>query len=293
MVATEVGSSEQPTTEVDEPGWEVDPADEPGAAVVATVGRQLKLHREAAGLRAAEFGSAIGYGEDLVYKVESGRRIPRPEYLDRADQVLKAGGLIAAMKKDVEEVRYPKKVRELAKLEARAVELLSYGNHNLHGLLQTEEHARALLGTRRPSLTPDVLERALDARMARQAIFNRTPPPDLSFVLEEVTLRRPIGGRMVQRRQLERLLEVGRLSSVDIQIMPTARWEHPGTGGRIQILKFGDGSAVGRADEEFGGRPVSRPQQVRVLELPYGIIRAQALAPRESMAFIEQVLGEA
>ncbi|WP_267242886.1 helix-turn-helix domain-containing protein [Streptomyces sp. PR69] len=292
MVATEVSSSEQPTTEVDEPGWEVDPADESGAAVVATVGRQLKLHREAAGLRAAEFGSAIGYGEDLVYKVESGRRIPRPEYLDKADQVLKAGGLIAAMKKDVEEVRYPKKIRELAKLEARAVELLSYGNHNLHGLLQTEEHARALLGTQRPAYSLDELDRMLGARMARQAIFNRTPAPDLSFVLEEVTLRRPIGGRMVQRRQLEHLLEVGRLSNVDIQIMPTDCWEHPGTGGRIQILKFGDGSAAGRADAGFGGLPVSSPKQIRVLELRYGIIRAQALTPRESLALIEEVLGE-
>ncbi|NEE49110.1 transcriptional regulator, partial [Streptomyces sp. SID8455] len=27
---------------VDEPGWEVDPDDESGAAVVATVGRQIK-----------------------------------------------------------------------------------------------------------------------------------------------------------------------------------------------------------------------------------------------------------
>ncbi|WP_420895339.1 hypothetical protein [Streptomyces tendae] len=30
-------------TKADEPGWEVDPDDEWGVAVVATVGRQLKL----------------------------------------------------------------------------------------------------------------------------------------------------------------------------------------------------------------------------------------------------------
>ncbi|KUH39292.1 helix-turn-helix domain-containing protein [Streptomyces kanasensis] len=291
-MTAEVSGAERLKGDADEPGWEVDPDDESGAAVVATVGRQLKLRREAAGLRAAELGDLIGYGEDLVYKVEAGKRIPRPEYLDKVDRVLKASGLIAAMKKDVEEVRYPKKVRDLAKLEARAVELLSYGDHNLHGLLQTEEYARALLGTRRPTLTCDELERALAARMARQGIFSRTPPPDMSFVLEEVTLRRPIGGTIVQHRQLEQLLELGRLPNVDIQVMPTDRWDHPGTGGRIQVLKFDDGAAVGRADEEFGGRPVSTPKHVRVLELRYGIIRAQALTPRESLALIEEVLGE-
>lgn len=53
-------------SEADEPGWEVDPDDEWGVAVITTVGRQLKLRREAAGMRVAEFGAAIGYGDDLA-----------------------------------------------------------------------------------------------------------------------------------------------------------------------------------------------------------------------------------
>lgn len=57
-------------SEAEEPGWEVDPDDDWGVAVVATVGRQLRLRREAVGMRAAEFGVAVGYGEDLVYKIE-------------------------------------------------------------------------------------------------------------------------------------------------------------------------------------------------------------------------------
>ncbi|MFJ4512782.1 helix-turn-helix domain-containing protein [Streptomyces sp. NPDC088816] len=279
-------------SEADEPGWEVDPDDDWGIAVVATVGRQLRLRREAAGLRAGEFAAAVGYGEDLVYKIEGGKRIPRPEYLDKADEVLGAGGLLSAMKEDVKRVRYPKKVRDLAKLESQAVELLSYGSHNLHGLLQTEEYARALLSTRRPALSEDELERALAARMARKSIFERVPPPELSFVQEEVTLRRPVGGKMVLRRQLEHLLEVSHLRHVDVQVMPTSRGDHPGTGGRIQVLKFPDGTAMGRADDEFGSRPVSVPQQLRILELRYGIIRAEALTTRESLTFVEQLLGE-
>ncbi|MFC9247200.1 helix-turn-helix domain-containing protein [Streptomyces sp. NPDC057136] len=276
----------------DEPGWDVDPDDESGVAVVAAVGRQIKAWREAAGLRAGEFGAAIGYGEDLVYKVEGGRRIPRPEFLEKADEVLGAGGKLAAMKKDVAEVRYPKKVRDLAKLEAKVVELEAYHNHNINGLLQTEEHMRALFASWLPAYTLDETDRVVSARMARRSIFNRNPLPALSFVQEEVTLHRPVGGTMVWRRQLEHLLEVGRLRNVAIQVMPTHREEHPGTGGLIEVLKFPDGSAVGRSEGAFSGRPVSDPKQLRILELRYGMIRAQALSPRESLAFIEQVLGE-
>lgn len=273
-------------------GWDVDPEDEQGVAVLAALGRQLKAWREEAGIRAGDFGTEIGYGEDLVRKVEAGKRIPRPEYLDRADEALRAGGKIAAMKADMEQVRYPKKVRDLAKMEGRAVELSAYGNHNIHGLLQTHAYARALFEMWQPPQSKEEVERGVAGRMARRAIFERSPAPTLSFVQEEVTLRRRIGGTMVLRGQLERLLEVSQLRHVTIQIMPTDREEHAGMGGLIQVLKFADGSAVGRSEGAFNGRPVSDPRQLRVLEQCHAMIRSQALTPRESVAFIEQVLGE-
>ncbi|MFD6726485.1 helix-turn-helix domain-containing protein, partial [Streptomyces sp. NPDC060131] len=255
--------------EADEPGWEVDPDDEWGVAVLTTVGRQLKLRREAVGMRAGDFGVAVGYGEDLVYKVEGGKRIPRREYLEKADQVLDAGGLIAAAWEDVKRVRYPKQVRELAKLEATAVEVSLYANHNIHGLLQTEEHMRSLFDTWLPAYTEEETESMVAARLARRSVFERSPAPTLSFVQEEATLRRPVGGRMVWRGQLERLLELGELRSVSIQVMPTDCEEHFGTGGLIEVLKFPDGTAVGRSEGAFNGRPVSDPKQLRILELRY------------------------
>ncbi|MFJ4815826.1 helix-turn-helix domain-containing protein [Streptomyces sp. NPDC088801] len=278
--------------QADEPGWEVDPDDDWALAVVATVGRQLRLRREAAGLRAGEFAVAVGYGEDLVYKIESGKRIPRPEYLDTADEVLDAGGLIAAMKEDVKRVRYPKKVRDLAQMEARAVELQLYDPLHVHGLLQTPECARALLTMRRPAYSAEEVERFIAARVARKAIFERDPAPDLSFVLEEWTLRRPLGGRAVLRGQLERLLEAAQLRNVELQVMPIEREAHAGVDGSIEVLKFEDGSAIGRSPAVANGRPVSDLRQLRILELRYGIVRAQALTPPESTAFIEQLLGE-
>ncbi|MFF0643142.1 helix-turn-helix domain-containing protein [Streptomyces tendae] len=286
------GEVRQLRTEADEPGWEVDPDDEWGVAVVATVGRQLKLRREAVGMRAGEFGEAVGYGEDLVYKIEGGKRIPRPEYLDRADEVLGAGGLLAAMREDVAKVRYPKKVRDLAQMEARAVEIGVYENSNIAGLLQTPEHTRALLESWLPAYTPEDLERRVAARTARQSVYERSPAPALSFVLEEGALRRKVGGTMVRRQQFERLLEVGRMNSVTLQVMPMDSGPHAGMSGRIEVLKFEDGTAVGRSDGAFNGRPTHDPRQLRILELRYGTIRAQALPPRESLAFVEQLLGD-
>ncbi|MGW6964018.1 helix-turn-helix domain-containing protein [Streptomyces zaomyceticus] len=286
------GGAQRLKTEADEPGWEVDPDDDWGVAVVATVGRQLRLRREAVGMRAAELGAATGYGEDLVYKIESGKRIPRPEFLDKADEVLGAGGLLSAMKEDVAKVRYPKKVRALAKMEGTAVEIGVYECNIIAGLLQTPEHARSAIEAAQPPYSQDDVERMVAARVARQSVFERDPAPALSFVLEEAPLRRPLGGTMVWRRQLERLLEVGRLRNVTLQVMSTYSEVHSGLDGRIELLKFADGTAVARSDGAFGGRPVSDLRQLRILELRYGTIRAQALPPRESLALIEQLLGE-
>ncbi|MFE0803017.1 helix-turn-helix domain-containing protein [Streptomyces sp. NPDC058812] len=266
--------------------------DEEAAAVLKTVGRQIKMWREAAGMRQAELGGAIGYGEDMVSSVERGRRVPKPDFLDKADEVLGAGGKLSTMKEDVEKARYPKKVRDLAKMEEEAVDLGAYAGHHIHGLLQTPEYARALYAMRRPAFTEEEVDRYVSARMARKAVFERVPHAQLTFVQEEVTLRRPLGGRMVLRQQLEHLLKVGRLRHVEIQVMPTDREDHAGMAGSLQLLKLRGGKAFGHSEAQLHNRVITDPQEVHTLDLRYGIIRAQALTPRESLAFIEKVMGE-
>ncbi|MEU8992278.1 helix-turn-helix transcriptional regulator [Streptomyces sp. NPDC048558] len=266
--------------------------DEEAEAVLRTVGRQIRMWREAAGMTQAELGAAIGYGEEMVSSVERGRRIPKPDFLDKADEVLGAGGKLSAMRDDVERARYPKKVRDLAKLEDEAVELGAYANHNMHGLLQTPEYARALFAMRRPALSEEEIDRQVAARMARQRVFERMPAPLLTFVQEEVTLRRPVGGRMALRQQLEHLLEISALRHVEIQVMPTDREDHAGMGGPIRLLKLQDGKTLGHSEAQLHSRVISDPREVQTLDMRYGMIRAQALTPRESLAFIEKVLGE-
>ncbi|MFI7874991.1 Scr1 family TA system antitoxin-like transcriptional regulator [Streptomyces salinarius] len=71
--------------------------------------------------------------------------------------------------------------------------------------------------------------------------------------------------------------------------MPISAGAHPGPDGRIEVLKFADGTAAGRTDDAFSGRPIFDPKHLRTHELQYGTIRAQALTPRESSASIDQV----
>ncbi|CAL9286053.1 helix-turn-helix domain-containing protein [Streptomyces sp. SudanB66_2053] len=267
-------------------------ADEESAAVLRTVGRVIKMCRERAGLTQAALGAQIGYSEEQVSSVERGRRAPMEEFLDAADRVLDANNLLSALKGDVEKARFPKKVRDLAKLEAEAVEICAYANHVVHGLLQTPEYARALYGMRRPPYPDEQIDGLVEARLARQRVFTEQPVPMFNFVLEEVTLRRPLGGRMVLRKQLEHLLEVGRRRNVEIQVLPTDREDHAGLAGALQLLRLKEGLTVGHVEVQLLNRLISDPKEIQILEIRYGIIRAQALTPRESLAFIEKVLGE-
>ncbi|MFF4172026.1 helix-turn-helix domain-containing protein [Streptomyces sp. NPDC001744] len=271
--------------------WEVDQDDERGIAVINAVGRQLRLRRQAVGVRAAEFARAVGYGEDMIYKIEGGKRIPRPEFLDKADEVLGANGLVSAMKEDVAKVGYPKRERALAKLEARAVEMQLYDPLNMHGLLQTPEYARGLFLMRRPVYTQDEVEHYTAARVARKAVFERDPAPEISFVLEECTLRRPLGGRAVLRRQIEHLLEVAELRHVEIQVMPLDQVEHVGL-SLVEVMKFEDGTAIGRSSDVSGGRPMTDLRRLRLLELRYGILRTQALTPGATVGALYRLLKE-
>ncbi|MFI0939231.1 helix-turn-helix domain-containing protein [Streptomyces sp. NPDC021020] len=284
-MTTESGQSDDDTTS--DRDWEESSTD-----LLKAIGRQIKLWRDRAGLTQPELGKRIGYSDETVSSVERGRRTPQPDFLDATDDATGAGGMLKDFKEDVRRARFPQKVRDLAKIEAEAVSLCAYSNHNIQGLLQTEDYARALYQMRRPLLDEDTIERYVAARVARQEIFKRWPAPILSFVQEEVTLRRPLGGRAVMRRQLERLLTLGQLRNVEIQVMPTDREDHAGMSGEILLLTPKNGPTVAHVAVQNVVRQFNDPTEVRTLEARYGIIRAQALTPRESLKLIEKVLGE-
>ncbi|WP_376731483.1 helix-turn-helix domain-containing protein [Streptomyces broussonetiae] len=252
----------------------------------------MKLLREAAGLTQAELGARVGYGEAQIASVEQGRRIPKPELVDAVDRVVGGGGVLAAMKGEVEKARYPGFFRQYASLEAQATKLNAYSSHVVKGLLQTEEYARAVFEMWRPILDPETVEQRLAARLDRQKLFTKRPTPLMSFVIEEVVLRRPLGGRAVMQGQLEQLLLYGHERNVEIQVMPTRCDEHAGMAGPFTLLQIGERRRMAYMEVQGESALRSDPKKVGVLESTYGTLRAQALTPRASLAFIEQLLGE-
>ncbi|MGW4313891.1 helix-turn-helix domain-containing protein [Streptomyces sp. NPDC004491] len=260
--------------------------------VAVAFGRQLKLLRVRAGLDRVEFGKRVGYAAQSVASFEQGRRIPQPEFIDKADRVLDAGGLLVALKEELARSQYPAFFRDAARLEAEALELFLYAVSAVPGLLQTEEYTRALLAMRRPLLDEDIIEQRVLSRIARQQVLARWPAPLISFVIEEAVLRRPFGGKSVLRGVLEQILLVGRQRSVEIQVMPTVREDNAGLDGPFTLITRRSGDQLAYLEVQGRSILLTDRDEVRSVAARYGIIRSQALTPQESLVFIEKLLGE-
>ncbi len=265
--------------------------EESARGLIGAFGRQLKLLRTRAGMERAELGRRVGYSADTIASYEQGRRVPQPRFIQQADEVLDAGGLLTAMKGEVGRAQYPAFFRDMARLEASAVGLCVYATHAAPGLLQTEDYARAVFQMQRPLLDDAVIEQRLTARMMRQDIFTRRPAPLLSFIIEEVVLRKPIGGRTALCGQLEQILLVGQNRNVEIQVMPTDREDHAALGGPFNLIDDADGQRLAYTEVQDDSRMYTSAGKIRELEARYGILRSQALTPCESLAFIEELLG--
>lgn len=268
------------------------------AYLFKALGKIIKVLRERAGLQQKELAARVHVGEDLVSAIERGVRTPQPDFLENVDRALDAGGVLKAAIPDVREAlkrartRHPDWFRKFADAEAGSVALHYYEVQAMPGLLQSEAYARALFRHRRPVLDEETIERRVTDRLARQVILERWPAPTFSFVLEEAVLLRPTGGREVHRAQLRRLLAVGGLRTVQLQVMPLERDEHPALGSAFTLLRPRGRNEVAYTESYGHANLITDPEQVRVYSERYGIIRAQALTPHESLALIEKMLGE-
>ncbi|MER6100843.1 helix-turn-helix transcriptional regulator [Streptomyces sp. NPDC001832] len=271
---------------------------EEAADLFRVIGRQVRLLRERADLTQRELGDRLGYSEDLIRSLERGRRTPQPDFLDAADDLLEAGGLLRAAKEDVARakararVRHPAWFKDYAKLEADAVELSYYSNHTVPGLFQTEAHARALYAMRKPLLDDELIEQRVSARLARQAVLTNRPAPMVNCVIEEAVLRRPIGEWDVHKEQLEELIRLGKLRNVELQVMPLDHPEHAGLAGPFILLTPMRKPQVGYLEVQNISRLITDQEDVRILASRYGCIRSQALTPRKSSALIERLLKD-
>lgn len=120
------------------------------------------------------------------------------------------------------------------------------------------------------------------------------PVPNLSFVVEEAVLHKRIGGDQIWRGQLEQILLIGQMRNVEIQVMLLNRGgEHAGLAGPFTLMETKDGRRIAYTEVQSDSRLHTERNRVRELEATYGALRGQALAPEESMALVEKLLGEA
>lgn len=105
-------------------------------------------------------------------------------------------------------------------------------------------------------------------------------------------LRRPLGGPEILREQLEHLLIAPRRKTVEIQVMLLDREENAGMAGPFALIETGDDRRIAYVEVQNVSRVHTKRRAVQGLETKYGSLRAQALTPQESMAYIERLLGE-
>src|SRR6516225_9426182 len=215
------------------------------------LGAQLRRLREARGLTTAQAAEVIRATHSKVSRLERGRSTPRPR--DVADLLSLYGVTDEAEREKMLVLarqasapgwwqRYsdilPKWLELYIGLEKAASVIRAYEVQFIHGLMQTEDYARAVVVIGNADATAGEIDRRVSVRMRRQQLLTQPDAPELWTVLDEAVLRRPPGGPGVLRAQLEHLLEMTALPNLTLQIIPFDVGPHAAAGGPFTILRF-------------------------------------------------------
>jgi transcriptional regulator with XRE-family HTH domain len=123
-------------------------------------------------------------------------------------------------------------------LERAASIIRLYEVQFVHGLLQTEDYARAVILIANANASEEENARRVSVRMKRQQLLTQPDPPRVWAVLDEAALRRWPARRDVMRAQLKYLLEITELPNVTLQVVPFNVGPHAAAGGPFTILRF-------------------------------------------------------
>jgi transcriptional regulator with XRE-family HTH domain len=186
-------------------------------------------------------------------------------------------------------------------LEESASKLLSYEPELVPGLFQTADYARALTRKRNPLMAEEEVERLVQLRMARKTLLTRKAArPELTVVLNEAVLCRPVGGKQVMAAQLRRLAEISDLPNVALQVVPFSAEEHVGLDTRgFVLLRFAI-DAGGRETEPpvvfvegfTGDLYLDKPKEIETFAAAFTEIVDSALDARASQSYILQAARE-
>ncbi|WP_223205994.1 helix-turn-helix domain-containing protein [Streptomyces xanthii] len=255
-------------------------------------GSQIKLWRTEAGVARETLADEAGYGYEYVKSMENGRRRPTTHLLQVADLLCKAGGKIAAAQQYLKPEPHPQRSQEFMSLERDAIAVSSYEPLLIPGLLQASEYAKALIGASSPPLDDETVEQRVAGRLKRQEALTARPGVMFSFVVFEAALRTQVGGREVMKGQLERLLDVGELRNVSIQVLPFGRAYGVALRGAVVLLEMADHERYAYVEGPETSTLYADADKVSALVRAHDMIRMHALGPGDSAEFIRKVRGE-
>ncbi|MFD7614428.1 Scr1 family TA system antitoxin-like transcriptional regulator [Streptomyces sp. NPDC059828] len=265
----------------------------PATRLVAEMIRKMRIR---AGLTQPQLGERIGYSGAAVSAAETCAQAPSDEMLVGLEREIGEGlGFFEDARAPVRLEKYPKQFQDYAGLEQKAVALHLYATLVVHGLFQTPEYARALIGGGYPPLPEPRVEELVEARTARQALFDRQPVALIELVLEESVLRRTIGSAEIMRDQLKFLAKCARRRNVTLQVLPLDAGiggEYAGARGGVEIVETPEHDHLVYLELQGESLLIKDRSKVSTLSQRYARIRSQALGPRESLGLIEQLAGE-
>ncbi|MBT2390784.1 helix-turn-helix domain-containing protein [Streptomyces maoxianensis] len=261
---------------------------DPSASPLDYYGYELRRYREAAGLTQKQLGGIINYTGSLVGQIETARKLPTVEFSERVDVALETDGMLSRLLGLVLRSQLPAWFQQIAELEARATEICTFHTHLVHGLLQTEAYARAVLG----SMDRSNLEDRTAVRLARQRILGKDEPPVLWAILGEAVLHQEIGGRETMRGQLVHLLTSEKDPRVNIQVLPYRAGAHAGLQGSFDLFHFPGDPAIVYTEGYGMGHPTANPETVRDCSLRYDHLQAAAMSIKDSAELIRDVMEE-
>lgn len=268
--------------------------------------RELRSLRGSAGLSQEAVAEEMGWNESKLNRIENDksrvlirdiRRLLRLYGVegDEADAILELGRL--AREPDwwhQYSGAIPEWFQVYVVLEASVSRLLTYQSELVHGIMQTERYARAIMSTAPTPYTDEEIEDQIKVRATRQARLTAENPPEIWAVLNEAAIRRTVGGRDVMREQVEHLAKLARLRKVTLQVLPFAVGEHGAMHGAFTLMEFpiSDDPDKLYMEQQIGGRYTQKADEVGRYRLMFDHLRAQALGPDQTIEMLRAVAAE-
>jgi transcriptional regulator with XRE-family HTH domain len=178
-------------------------------------------------------------------------------------------------------------------LESEAASIRDYDSNVITGLMQSEAYARAIHQAIEPPLDEATIEQRVEARIKRRALLTQDDGPSFHFILDEVALRRPVGGPAVMRAQLERIVEFADLPKITFQLIPLEIGAHPGMDSTFAILEFDEDlvNDVVYIEGLIGNVYLENPAELKRYKQVFSRLCALALSPEESIALVEGIVA--